>query len=274
MKTLIFSAAIAFASLATSVANAQVIFNAVAGDAVTTFSNPQNTPPTFATDSTTATLTNTAGISHFASVNDIQTLNGGTPLTATDVVTITWVVDGITGFVNDDPTITANPNGIEYGLLPNAALRSTQTNVGTLSRFRGDNPPNLVNANRLGNGFGNLFEGGPGQTENIPTLEGIAADDGNIVTGDEAIGLEGTGASFADGFTVVQTISAEGVTTQYRDIVVTQLFVPGPDDGPGATIRMTKWWHRLDNRASTLHRRRLRLCNFHQWCPLLRRYRY
>ena len=232
MKTFIFSAAIAFASLTASVANAQVIFDAVVGDAVTTFSNPQNAPPSFATNSTTATLTNTAGISHFVSINDIQTLNGGTPLTATDVVTITWVVDGITGYVNDDPATTANPNGIEYGVLPNATLRSTQDNVGTLTRFRGDHP-NIANANKVGYGFGNLSVDGPAQTENEPTVEGRALDDGNAANGDEAIGLEGTGESFADGFTVVQTISAAGFTTQYRDIVVTQLL----DDGTGAFVR-------------------------------------
>ena len=211
MKTFIFSAAIAFSSLAASVANAQVIFDAVAGDEVIALSNGTNTPPVFASTPPTATLSRTdGGLSHFVSNNDILTLNGGVPLTATDVVTITWVVDNITGYVNEIPEETTNPNGIEFGVLPNAAFRSTQDNVGTLARFRADHPT-IVNANRVGNGFGNLSADGPGQTENEPTVEGNAA----------GVDLEATGASFADGFTVVQTISAAGVTTQYRDIVVT-----------------------------------------------------
>ena len=204
MKTFIFSATILFASIATSVANAQVVFDIIAGDAVTTFSNFTNTPPIFAVTPPTATLTRTdAGLSHMVGNVDIQSLNGGTSITSTDVITLTWVVDSITGYTNPEASVADNPNGVEIGLVSNVALRSTFDNVNTISRFRGDS--GLANSRRVGNGFGNLLEGGPGQTENIETVEGS--------------GLEAIGESFADGFTVVQTITANGVTTQYRDII-------------------------------------------------------
>ena len=223
MKTFIFSATIIFASVATSVANAQVVFDVIAGDAVTTFSNPDNATPSLATTPPTATLTGSAGLAHMIGNVDIQTLNGGTSITSTDVITLTWVVDSITGYTNpDDPAASNNPNGIEFGLVPNVGLRSTTDNVGTLSRFRADSP-NIVNANRLGNGFGNLFAGGPGQTENVETVEGP--------------GLEATAESFADGFTVVQTITADGVITQYSDIVVTDA-LGTPNDGTVITAEL------------------------------------
>ena len=208
MKTLFFSAVIAFASLATSVANAQVIFDALDGDAVLTFSNGTNTPPVFATAGTSATLTRPdVGVCTFVSVDDLQTLNGGTAITEADVITVTWVVESITGFTG------ANNNvGIETGISADPAFRSND-NLSTIARFRGDGT--LQNSNRVGFTFGTIFTGGTGQTENEPTVEASEA------TGAEAVGLEATALSFEDGFTVVQTISVDGVSTQYSDIVVT-----------------------------------------------------
>ena len=84
--------------------------------------------------------------------------------------------------------------------------------------MRGDST--LVNANRVGHIFENVFSfdtttnatDGPGgnQTENEETLEG-------------GFDFGASSAGFEDGFTVVQTISAEGVTTQYTDIEVFDL---------------------------------------------------
>ena len=206
MKTFIFSAAITLALLAAPVADAQVIFDALTGDAVTTVTGGTSTPPVFATAGSTATLTSqNVGVSSLVSVDDIQTLNGGTAITEADVITVTWVVESVTGF-----TGAANNVGTEVGLSTNAAFRGND-NPSTISRFRGNGT--LRNSNRVGFTFGNVFSGS--QSEDQTTVEAEAA------TGVDAIGLEATGESFEDGFTVVQTISAEGVTTQYSDVVVT-----------------------------------------------------
>ena len=200
MKFLVTTLAASLSLMIASAANAQVIFDAIAGDAVETFSNATNAAPTLSVNAPTATLTRSDGaLSHFVSVVDIQTLRGG-GIAATDVVRITWVVDSITGY-----TTANNNNGIEFGLSTNTAFRGN-TNPSTISRFRADS--SLANANKVGHGFGNVFVNGPGQTENQETEEGGTLS-------------EATAASFEDGFTVVQTISADGVTTQYSDIVVT-----------------------------------------------------
>lgn len=186
------------------VANAQIIFDAIAGDAVTTVSNAMNPAPTLALNPPSATLSQTTGdsLSHFFSNDDIQTLNGGS-IANTDTIKLTWEVKGMTNY-----TTPGNRNSIEFGLVSNAAFRGGG-NPGTISRFRGDS--GLVNANRVGHGFGNLFTNTGGQTENEATVEG----------GILGFDLEGTAASFEDGFTVMQTITAAGVTTMYSDIVVT-----------------------------------------------------
>ena len=213
MKTFILSAAVALASLATSVANADIVFDVFDGDAVTLFSNGSNPAPTGTFGTMTGSLTQPPAqgqaLAHMVGTDNIMTLNGGA-IQATDVVTVTWVVDNISGYTQEND----NSNGIEFGLVSNAAFRNGNgSNPSTISRFRGDDgaPTSPVaNSNRVGNGFGSIFNGTPGsgQSENIPTVEG-------------GILLEGTALSFADGFTVVQTLSAAGVTTQYTDIVVT-----------------------------------------------------
>lgn len=183
-------------------ASADVIFDAVAGDTVSTFSNGTNTAPSFSTNGTTATLTRSDNaLSHLVSTDNIATLLGGT-ISETDVITLTWTVDSITGY-----TSANNNNGIEFGLVADPSFRGS-TNAATISRFRADST--LANANRVGHGFGNVFTGGP-QSENEETVE-------------EGFTGEATGASFEDGFTVIQTISVDGVITQYNDIVVTNQF--------------------------------------------------
>lgn len=196
--------------LAVPVANAQIIFDAFAGDAVTPHSNGTNAPPTVAVNATDATLTRADNqLSHIASNDNLQALNGGVALTATDVVQVSWTVDAITGY-----TLSPggdNVNGIEFGLVSDNDFRGNP-NFGTLSRFRGSRA-NVVNSNRVGHGFGNFLTGNNNgaQSESEQTEEEIVA----------GFPLEATEASFADGFTVVQTLTSAGVTTQYTDIVVT-----------------------------------------------------
>ena len=212
MKILFLSAAIAFASFATTTNADVVIFDAVAGDAVGVFSNGANPAPTLAIGATTGSLSQPAAqgqtLAHMVGSDDIMTLNGG-GIQLTDTVTVTWVVDSIVGFTGEND----NSNGIEFGLVSNPTFRNGNgSNPSTISRFRGDDgaPTSpLANSNRVGNGFGSIFNGTPGsgQSEDIATVEGT--------------GLEGTALSFEDGFTVVQTLSAAGVTTQYSDIIVT-----------------------------------------------------
>ena len=206
MKTLILSAAIAFASLTTSVANADVIFDAFDGDAATELGG------TF--DATAGTLTRTeAGNADLVSSLDFQTLNGGTAILPTDVVTVTWVVDSITNWAGIAAGQANNTStAVRAGVVTDAVARGN-SNLGTLSRLRGDSV-GVVQANRIGYDFGNyLRPDAAGQSENEATVE----------VGD----FEITAASIADGYTVVQTISAAGVTTQYTDVIVT-------DQGPGA----------------------------------------
>ena len=184
-------------------ANATVVFDALAGDAVTLFSNADNPVPTLDVTGSIGTLSrDNNALSHMVGNDNIQTLNGGSIL-PTDVVTVTWVVDQITGY-----TIENNNNGIEFGLNTELAFRTNMVGVNTVSRFRADSA--LANANRIGHGFGNIFNLDTlgGQTENEETVE-------------EGLFGEGTGLSFEDGFTVVQTLTADGVTTQYSDIEVT-----------------------------------------------------
>ena len=208
MKFFLTSLVAAAALMVTPLASADVIFDAIAGDSINLFSNGTNALPVFANNGTTATLTrNDPQLSHFASVNNIQALNGGNSILGTDTVRLTWVVDGITGFTTNDD----NENGIEFGLTANSAFRGNG-NPSTNTRFRGSDAA-IANSNRVGFGFGNIFGSqdinvGGGQTENELTVEGGTT-------------LEGTAASFADGFTVVQTLTSSGVFTQYSDIVVT-----------------------------------------------------
>lgn len=196
------------------VANAQVIFDLINnGDAISLYSNAANAAPTFIAGPPATLTRGDRALSHFASVDDIETLNGGS-LAATDVIQLTWVVDNITGYDGSmDVGNMHNNNGIEFGVVSLNQFRGTD-NLGTISRFRGDSL-NVVNANRVGHGFGRIAVGQPedqanpvGQTENDPTDEG-------------GFNFEATEDSFADGFTVIQTISRNGVVTQYLDVVVT-----------------------------------------------------
>ena len=200
MKLIISTAIAAAFTVVSPVANAQVIFDAFAGDAVTSLTNT-NGAGTFSTPMTLDR--NNAGSSHFASTSNLQTLNGGVSIAATDVVQITWVVDSVTGDL-----VT---NGIEFGVNESDSFRANNGPVNTLLRLRGNTGANmtLMNANRLGFGFGNIFTGGA-QSENIPTEEAMEAGDDREAPVD---GLE-------DGFTVVQTITATEVTTQFQDIEV------------------------------------------------------
>ena len=195
--------AAAFTIVSPVVANAQVIFDAFDGDAVTSVSNTNGPPGTFSTPTPMTLDRNNAGPSHFASTSDLQTLNGGVSIAATDVVQLTWVVDSVTGDL-----VT---NGIEFGVNESDSFRANNGPVNTLLRLRGNTGANmtLTNANRLGFGFGNIFTGGA-QSENIPTEEAMEADADREAPVD---GLE-------DGFTVVQTITATEVTTQFQDIEV------------------------------------------------------
>ena len=98
MKLIIATAiAAAFTIVSPVVANAQVIFDAFDGDAVTSVSNTNGPPGTFSTPTPMTLDRNNAGPSHFASTSDLQTLNGGVSIAATDVVQLTWVVDSVTG---------------------------------------------------------------------------------------------------------------------------------------------------------------------------------
>ena len=203
--------AAAFTIVLPVVANAQVIFDAFDGDAVTSVSNTNGPPGTFSTPTPMTLDRNNAGPSHFASTSDLQTLNGGVSIAATDVVQLTWVVDSVTGGLST--------NGIEFGVNENDSFRANNGPVNTLLRLRGAST--IVNANRLGFGFGNIFTGGA-QSENIPTEEAMEAGDDREAPVD---GLE-------DGFTVVQTITATEVTTQFQDIEVSG---PGMMTIPGIT---------------------------------------
>ena len=108
MKLIIATAIAAAFTVVSPVANAQVIFDAFAGDAVTSISNTNGPPGTFSTPTPMTLVRNNAGPSHFASTSNLQTLNGGVSIAATDVVQITWVVDSVTGGLS--------ANGIEFGV--------------------------------------------------------------------------------------------------------------------------------------------------------------
>lgn len=213
MKSVVTSFVIATAMITVSVANAQVIFDVTNdADPISLYSNAMNGVPTFATGPPATLTRSDRALSHFVSGDDIQTLNGAS-LTATDEIRLTWVVDSITGFDGSmDVANMHNNAGVEFGVVSLDQFRGTD-NLGTVSRFRGDSL-NVVNANRIGHSFGSIFADPPnpanpaGQTENEETVEG-------------GFGFEGLEDSFADGFTITQTITAAGVITQYSDIVVT-----------------------------------------------------
>lgn len=192
----ILSAGACIALVCGPAAQATVIYDAIAGDATNTYANGGASGGTFTgTDPLTLSDGGTNNFAHLGSVSDIETLNGGT-LLSTDVIQITWVVDSISG--------NLDANGAVIGLLPDATFRGT-SNVGTITRLRGQD--GLVNDERVGYGFGNIWNGG--QTENEPTVEGAGST------------FEVNESSLLDGFTVVQTISADGVTTQFSDVEVT-----------------------------------------------------
>lgn len=201
----ILSAAACIALMGGPAAEATVIYDAIAGDSTNSYTN-SGTPGTITAGTDSLTLQAAGGgfFAHFGSASDIQTLNGGT-LLSTDVIKITWVVDSFSTGADLDA------NGAVIALLPDAAFRAGPTvNVGTITRLRGEKA-SVVNSERIGYGFGNIWTTGGKQTEAEPTVEGGAST------------YEVAEESLLDGFTVVQTISAAGVTTQFSDVVVKNL---------------------------------------------------